>query len=74
MASGGSKSDAVRDILAFQMLAEDDDDIVLLANEGLRDLAHLGSERFAKNHAFCCQFCVEMCLFSCDATNSIKIF
>ncbi len=42
------KSAAVRDILAFQLLADDDFDLILLANEGLKDLACLGCERFAK--------------------------
>ncbi len=48
MASRGGKSAAVRDILAFSMLADDHDEIILLANEGLKDLAQLGSTRFAK--------------------------
>ena len=49
MASGGGKSAVVRDMLAFSMLADDDDDeLILLTNEGLRDLAKLGSTRFAK--------------------------
>ncbi len=41
-------SNAVREILAFQMLCDDEDDLILMAHEGLRDLARLGSERFAK--------------------------
>ncbi len=48
MEASGGKSSAVRDILAFQLLADDDFDLILLVNEGLKDLAHLGCERFAK--------------------------
>ncbi len=59
MASGGEKSAAVRDILSFQLLADDEDDLILLANEGLKDLAKLGTERFAKNVPFCSQICCE---------------
>ena len=53
MAASGGKSSVVRDICAFLMLAEDDDNIVLLANEGLKVLARLVSERFGKKHPFC---------------------
>ena len=42
----------VRDILAFQLLTDDDDDLILLANKGLKDLAKLGCERFAKRWEF----------------------
>ncbi len=48
MVVSGGKSFVVRDILAFQLLADEDFDLILLANEGLKDLAHLGYERFAK--------------------------
>ncbi len=33
-------------------MCDDDDDLVLLAFEGLKDLAKLGSERFAKTVCF----------------------
>ena len=52
------KSAVVRDILAFQLLADDNFDLILLANEGLKDLAHLGCERFAK-----IEYCNESGLF-----------
>ncbi len=45
-----------RDILAFQLLADDDDDLILLANEGLKDLAQLGCERFAKTWSYLVKF------------------
>ncbi len=48
MAASGGKSAVVRDILAFQLLADNNYDLILLANEGLKDLAALGCERFTK--------------------------
>ena len=48
MAAEECKSIVVRDILAFQLLADDDFDLILLANKGLKDLTCLGCERFAK--------------------------
>ena len=56
MAVSGGKSAVVRDILAFQLLADDDDDLVLLANEGLKDLACLGCKRFAKTWSIVVKF------------------
>ena len=42
----------VREITTFSLMCDDDDDLVLLAFEGLKDLAQLGSERFAKTLIF----------------------
>ncbi len=56
MAPKKEKSDAVRDILSFQLLADDEDDLILLANKGLKDLAKLGCERFAENLCFVIKF------------------
>ena len=47
MADEDQKKSVVRDICSFLMLSEDDDDLILLAHEGLKDLVSLGCERFA---------------------------
>ncbi len=59
MVAKKEKNDAVRDILSLQLLADDDDDLVLMAHEGLRDLAQLGSARFAIKHTICGEIWVE---------------
>ncbi len=38
------------------MLSEEDDDLIILANEGLKDLAKLGCERFVKTWSFMVKF------------------
>ena len=52
MAVSSGKSTVVREITEFSLLCDDDDDLVLVAFEGLKDLAQLGSERFAKTACF----------------------
>ncbi len=60
MADEDQKKSVVRDICSFLMLSEDDDDLILLAHEGLKDLVSLGCERFA----YKCWFVVKFIHFS----------
>ncbi len=54
------KKSAVRHICTFFTLSEDNDELIILANEGLKDLASLGSERFAKECSILCKFSICM--------------